>query len=94
MDCDIRVKTNEERSWQTWLAPIRVNDDSIGNGANQFQSQMAVAPDGVVSIYSFFDTRNDSRHLLIDVYLAQSVDHGTSFLRIVPRYNTELGPGC
>ena len=41
---------------------------------------MAVAPDGVVSI-SFFDTREDPRHLLIDVYLAQSVNHGASFLK-------------
>jgi len=59
-----------------------VNDDPLKNGANQFQPQMAVAPDGVVSI-SFFDTRLDPRHRLIDVYLAQSVDQGTSFLKNV-----------
>ena len=29
---------------------------------------------------SFFDTRRDSHHHLIDVYLAQSVDGGVSFL--------------
>ncbi|MEO7021285.1 MAG: hypothetical protein ABI234_14100, partial [Ktedonobacteraceae bacterium] len=46
---------------------------------NQFQPQLAVAPDGVVSI-SFFDTRQDQHHRLIDVYLAQSTDHGASFL--------------
>jgi hypothetical protein len=36
----------------------------------------------VVSI-SFFDTRLDPRHRLIDVYLAQSIDHGASFLHNV-----------
>jgi len=61
---------------------MRVNDDPIGNEANQFQPQMAVAPNGVVSI-SFFDTRNDPRHRWIDVYLAQSIDHGASFLKNV-----------
>ena len=33
------------------------------------------------SVSTFFDTRNDPRHLLIDVYLAQSADHGASFLK-------------
>jgi len=78
-DADILFTTSKDHG-QTWSTPLRVNDDPIGNGANQFQPQMAVAPNGVVSI-SFFDTRNDPRHLLIDVYLAQSVDHGTSFLK-------------
>ncbi len=77
-DADILFSTSNDHG-QTWSAPIRVNDDPVGNGANQFQPQMAVAPDGIVSI-SFFDTRNDPRHLLIDVYLTQSVDHGISFL--------------
>ena len=40
---------------------------------------MAVAPDGVISI-SFFDTRVDSAHRWIDVFLAQSIDRGASFL--------------
>ncbi|HXL36245.1 MAG TPA: sialidase family protein, partial [Ktedonobacteraceae bacterium] len=78
-DADILFSTSKDHG-QTWSKPIRVNDDPIDNGANQFQPQMAVAPDGVVSI-SFFDTRKDPRHLLIDVYLAQSVDRGTSFLK-------------
>ena len=43
---------------------------------------MVVAPGGVVSI-SFFDTRNDAQHRLIDVYLAQSINKGASFLKNV-----------
>jgi hypothetical protein len=78
-DADILFSTSKDHG-QTWSMPIRVNDDPIGNGANQFQPQMAIAPNGVVSI-SFFDTRDDPHHQLIDVYLAQSVDHGISFLK-------------
>ena len=80
-DADILFSTSKDHG-QTWSVPFRVNDDPIGNGANQFQPQMAVAPGGVVSI-SFFDTRNDPRHRWIDVYMAQSVDHGASFLKNV-----------
>ena len=80
-DADILFTTSKDHGL-TWSAPIRVNDDVVGDGANQFQPQMAVAPDGVVSI-SFFDTRLDAQHRLIDVYLAQSVDDGASFMKNV-----------
>ena len=80
-DADILFSTSSDHG-ESWSLPLRVNDDPLKNGANQFQPQMAVAPDGVVSI-SFFDTRLDPRHRLIDVYLAQSVDQGTSFLKNV-----------
>ena len=77
-DADILLETSTNHG-QTWSQIVRVNDDPLGNGANQFQPQLAVAPNGVVSV-SFFDTRNDSSHRFIDVYLAQTLDHGASFL--------------
>jgi BNR repeat-like domain len=80
-DADILFSTSADNG-RTWSIPFRVNDDPLQNGANQFQPQISVAPDGVVSI-TFFDTRRDPRHQRIDVYLAQSVDHGTSFLKNV-----------
>ncbi len=80
-DADILLTTSKDHG-QSWTTPIRVNDDPLRNGANQFQPQMVVAPGGVVSI-SFFDTRNDPRHRLIDVYLAQSINKGASFLKNV-----------
>jgi len=80
-DADILFTTSKDHG-QTWSAPIRVNDDPMQDGANQFQPQMAVAPDGVVSI-AFFDTRLDLQHRLIDVYLAQSINKGASFLKNV-----------
>ncbi|HLZ56540.1 MAG TPA: sialidase family protein [Ktedonosporobacter sp.] len=80
-DADILFVTSRDQG-KTWSNPLRVNDDSLQNGANQFQPQMVVAPNGVISI-SFFDTRLDPQHRLIDVYLAQSNDHGISFLKNV-----------
>jgi hypothetical protein len=80
-DADILLTTSKDDG-QSWSTTIRVNDDAVRNGANQFQPQLAVAPDGVVSI-AFFDTRNDPQHKLIDVYLAQSINSGTSFLKSV-----------
>jgi hypothetical protein len=78
-DADILFSTSNDRG-RTWTSlPIRVNDDLSADGVNQFQPQIAVAPDGVVSII-FFDTRLDAQHHFIDVFLAQSSDRGASFL--------------
>jgi hypothetical protein len=80
-DADILFSTSKDDG-QTWSESLRVNDDPLQDDANQFQPQIAVAPDGVVSI-AFFDTRLDPQHRLIDVYLAQSINHGASFLKNV-----------
>lgn len=78
-DADIFFSTSTDRGRHWTPLPIRVNDDLSGDRVNQFQPQIAVAPGGVVSI-TFFDTRMDPRHHLIDVFLVQSTDGGASFL--------------
>ncbi len=89
-DADILFSTSKDGG-QTWSTPIRVNDDAVRNRVNQFQPQMAVAPDGVISII-FFDTRNDPQHKLIDVYLAQSINAGVSFLKNIRVTTTSWDP--
>ena len=64
---------------KTWSAPRKINDDPAGKGAIHIQPQLAVAPDGVVSV-SFFDSRASLTPHLLDVYLAQSIDHAHSFM--------------
>jgi hypothetical protein len=76
-DADILLARSTDGG-KTWSVPVRVNDDPIGDGKDQFQPQLAVAPDGVVSVM-FFDRRNDLNNFKIDVYLAQSTDGGQSF---------------
>jgi hypothetical protein len=77
-DSDI-LFTRSLDNGKTWSAPLRVNDDLLHNGAEQFQPQIAVDSRGIATI-SFFDTRRDPQHKLVDVYLAQSGDGGKSFL--------------
>jgi hypothetical protein len=66
----------------TWSAPLRVNDDPIGNAHQQFFPWLTVAPNGVVSI-GWFDTRQDpnpaAAPFLYDAYVAQSRDDGLTF---------------
>jgi hypothetical protein len=76
-DADILLARSTDGG-TTWSAPVRVNDDPVGNGKDQFQPQVAVAPNGVVSVM-FFDRRNDPNNVLIDTYLAQSTNGGQSF---------------
>ena len=76
-DADVLLITSKDKG-KTWSAPLRVNDDPVRNGAQQFQPQLAVSPQGIVTV-SFFDTRNDPHRKLIDVYLAQSLNHAASF---------------
>lgn len=73
---DIFLATSTDTG-ATWSAPLKVNDDPQGTGATHVQPQIAVAPDGVVTVM-FFDTRYDPRHDLVDLTIAQSLDHGRS----------------
>ncbi|MCC7354481.1 MAG: exo-alpha-sialidase, partial [Anaerolineae bacterium] len=63
---------------ETWSEPLRVNDDPVDNGKDQFFPWLAVSPDGTISI-SWFDCRDDPGNLHYHIYLAQSEDGGLSF---------------
>jgi len=70
------VKSTDEG--ETWSAPVRVNNDSIRNGKEQFMSHFCVDPvTGAISVL-FYDRRNydDER---TDVYMARSTDGGATF---------------
>ncbi len=76
-DYDIFLRYSDDHG-ETWSSPLRVNDDFLGNGADQFHPWTVVSPDGVVNII-FYDRRHDPSNLLMDLYLAQSLDGGQSF---------------
>ncbi len=76
-DPDILLAWSDDRG-DTWSAPVRVNDDVVGNGADQFFPWVHVDADGRVQV-TFLDRRDDPNNFLFAEYLATSTDGGASF---------------
>jgi hypothetical protein len=75
-DVDIFVASSSDRG-ATWSRPVRVNNDPIHNGKDQFFQWMAVDPkSGAVNLV-FYDRRRDN--LATTVTLARSTDGGRTF---------------
>src|SRR5579871_4549448 len=75
-DLDVFVASSADHG-QSWGAPVRVNDDPLHNGNDQFFQWMAVdAASGAVNLI-FYDRRTDNR--ATTVTLARSTDGGKSF---------------
>jgi len=77
-DLDVFCSTSTDRG-KKWSAPLRVNNDSAHNGADQFFQWLAVDPtDGAVNVV-FYDRRGDPQNRTQIVVLARSTDSGSSF---------------
>ena len=63
----------------TWSNPKRINNDQVGNGKDQWFPWINVASDGTINVV-FYDSRNDPANLSAMVYIARSVDGGSSFV--------------
>lgn len=61
-----------------WSPPLRINDDSAGNGRDQFHPWISVNEDGIITVV-FLDRRNDPANLSYDLYMSQSFDGGDSW---------------
>ncbi|MGD9379635.1 MAG: T9SS type A sorting domain-containing protein [candidate division WOR-3 bacterium] len=62
----------------TWSQKVRINDDQLNNGCDQFHPWLMVAPDGSI-IVVFLDRRNDPGNLLMDCYMTTSIDAGNTW---------------
>lgn len=76
-DPDILLAWSDDRG-DTWSAPVRVNDDVVGNGADQFFPWVHVDGTGSVQV-TFLDRREDPDNFLFGAYLATSTDGGVNF---------------
>ena len=77
-DLDVFVSTSSDGG-KKWSAPVRVNNDSVHNGADQFFQWLAVDPaDGGINVI-FYDRRGDPQNRTQIVVLARSTDGGHSF---------------
>jgi BNR/Asp-box repeat protein len=75
-DVDVFVSSSADHG-RSWSAPVRVNDDPVHNGNDQFFQWMAVDPQtGVVSLV-FYDRRTDNQSTIVT--LARSADEGKTF---------------
>jgi hypothetical protein len=76
LDVFVSVSRNHGRCWSR---PVRVNDDPIHNGVDQFFQWLAVDPtDGSVNVV-FYDRRRDPLNRRQIVVLARSTDGGRTF---------------
>ena len=77
-DLDVFVSSSGDGG-KKWTEPIRVNNDAIHNGAEQFFQWLAVDPqDGSVNVL-FYDRRGDPQNRKQVVVLARSTDGGHAF---------------
>lgn len=77
-DLDVFVATSDNGG-KRWSEPIRVNNDPVHNGAEQFFQWLAVDPtDGSVNVL-FYDRRDDPQNRKQIVVLARSTDAARTF---------------
>jgi len=77
-DLDVFVSKSEDMG-KHWSEPVRVNNDPVHNGAEQFFQWLALDPiDGAVNVL-FYDRRGDPQNQKQIVVLARSTDGGHSF---------------
>ena len=62
-----------------WSAPLRVNDDAIGNGKLQCWPWISVNEQGNIAIL-YYDSRNSTSTNIIEAWLARSTDGGQTFI--------------
>ncbi len=75
---DIAFSRSTDRG-VTWSNPIRINDDPIGNGIDQFFPGIGVRADGVIGV-TWYDRRYDPTHpYWHDLAYSQSTDGGITW---------------
>jgi hypothetical protein len=77
-DADIYLIYSRDNG-DTWSDAIRVNNDTEGNGNDQFFSAVAVSPQGYVHLI-FYDRRDDEDNTLMHIYYALSKNGGDDFI--------------
>jgi hypothetical protein len=76
-DADVLMISSHDKG-STWTEPYRVNNDTEGNGIDQFFPAVAVSPQGYVHLI-FYDRRDDDENVLLHMYYALSMDGGENF---------------
>ena len=78
-DTDIYVRFSDNNG-STWSAPVRVNDDPLGNGKSQFMPRIALDQTTGNIAVSFYDCGNSPANNTVQVWATISTDGGVTFL--------------
>jgi len=77
-DVDVFVASSKDHG-RTWSAPVRVNNDAIHNGKDQFFQWMVVDPVTGDVFVDFYDRRMDPSNYRTTLTIARSRDAGKTF---------------
>jgi photosystem II stability/assembly factor-like uncharacterized protein len=77
-DIDVFCATSRDGG-KTWSAPVRVNNDPINDGSDQFYQWLTVDPVTSAISIIFYDRRGDPENRRTFVMLARSTDGGRTF---------------
>ena len=77
-DVDVFVSSSIDRGL-TWSRGVRVNDDALHNGSDQFFPWMAVDPITGFVFVDFYDRRSDPANYTARLMVARSTDSGRTF---------------
>jgi len=72
-DHDIFLITSRDGG-ETWTPPTRVNNDEVGNGRDQYMPNMTIDPSDDKVYIVYYDRRNSSSNLFVNVSLASTSD--------------------
>jgi hypothetical protein len=76
-DTDVYLASSHDAG-ATWSDPVRVNNDTEGNGIDQFFGAVTVTDEGWVHV-GFYDRRSDPENRMLEYWWAISFDGGASF---------------
>ena len=77
-DVDVFCSTSRDRG-RTWSTPVRVNNDPVHDGADQFFQWLAVDSVSGAAYMVFYDRREDPDNRSAIIVLARSTDGGRTF---------------
>ncbi len=78
-DTDIYVRFSNNNG-STWSSPVRVNNDTVGNGKSQWQPRIALDQTTGNIAVSWYDCRNSAGNDTVQLWATVSVDGGLTFL--------------
>ncbi|TFH60380.1 MAG: hypothetical protein E4G91_08495 [Candidatus Zixiibacteriota bacterium] len=74
---DLNVRRSSDQG-SNWTAPVRINDDAVGNHIDQFHPWLSIDESGILTA-CWFDRRLDPSNYNWDLYLAHSFDGGATW---------------